>query len=156
LSLSSKSPVPQMPTARATRTTPRRRTGIEKLAHGVQKLSDDDLLYVVILVYDNETSETYTKNDVEDGGFHIDLYTLPDSLVNMLRTSPQERLIPYGFAGRLVLQQQRVQTDSPEGRHQQDGPRGPLRRQVGEEDRHREEAKQRNKAHEQLQVGCPP
>lgn len=74
---------------------------MEKLADGLQKLSEDDLLHVVTMVHDNKTSETYTKNDVEsllsytamvephtdamtDGEFHVDLYTLPDSLVKML------------------------------------------------------------------------
>lgn len=57
---------------------------MEKLADGLQKLSEDDLLHVVTLVHDNKTSETYTKNDVENGEFHVDLYTLPDSLVKML------------------------------------------------------------------------
>ena len=74
---------------------------MEKLADGLQKLSEDDLLHVVTMVHDNKTSETYTKNDVEstyphvvssgqdadkclDGEFHVDLYTLPDTLVKML------------------------------------------------------------------------
>ncbi|KAF2851815.1 transcription initiation factor-like protein subunit [Plenodomus tracheiphilus IPT5] len=57
---------------------------MEKLADGLQKLSEDDLLHVVTMVHDNKTSETYTKNDVENGEFHVDLYTLPDSLVKML------------------------------------------------------------------------
>lgn len=38
---------------------------MEKLADGLQKLSEDDLLQVVTMVHDNKTSETYTKNDVE-------------------------------------------------------------------------------------------
>ncbi|KAH8626614.1 SAS complex,SAS5 subunit/transcription initiation factor IID,subunit 14 [Alternaria alternata] len=38
---------------------------MEKLADGLQKLGEDDLLHVVTLVHDNKTSETYTKNDVE-------------------------------------------------------------------------------------------
>jgi len=74
---------------------------MEKLADGLQKLSEDDLLQVVTMIHDNKTGETYTKNDVEskfayhdpfsvsanrmpDGEFHVDLYTLPDSLVKML------------------------------------------------------------------------
>ncbi|KAF1951255.1 hypothetical protein CC80DRAFT_519569 [Byssothecium circinans] len=57
---------------------------MEKLADGLQKLSEDDLLHVVTMVHDNKSSETYTKNDVENGEFHVDLYTLPDSLVKML------------------------------------------------------------------------
>jgi transcription initiation factor IIF auxiliary subunit len=43
---------------------------MEKLADGLQKLSEDDLLHVVTLVHDNKTSETYTKNDVESMPFH--------------------------------------------------------------------------------------
>ena len=80
---------------------------MEKLADGLQRLGEDDLLQVVQMVHDNKTNDTYTKNDVEsellnqspkkkdpctirrltycsDGEFHVDLYTLPDSLVKML------------------------------------------------------------------------
>ncbi|KAF2199551.1 SAS complex, SAS5 subunit/transcription initiation factor IID, subunit 14 [Delitschia confertaspora ATCC 74209] len=57
---------------------------MEKLADGLQKLTEDDLLQVVQMIHDNKTNETYTKNDVENGEFHVDLYTLPDSLVKML------------------------------------------------------------------------
>lgn len=38
---------------------------MEKLADGLQKLTEDDLLHVVQLVHDNKTAETYTKNDVD-------------------------------------------------------------------------------------------
>jgi len=57
---------------------------MEKLADGLQRLTEDDLLHVVQMVHDNKTAETYTKNDVEGGEFHVDLYTLPDNLVKML------------------------------------------------------------------------
>lgn len=57
---------------------------MEKLADGLQKLGEDDLLKVVQMVHDNKTNETYVKNDVEQGEFHVDLYTLPDHLVKML------------------------------------------------------------------------
>jgi len=57
---------------------------MEKLADGLQKLGEDDLLKVVQMVHDNKTSDTYVKNDVEQGEFHVDLYTLPDHLVKML------------------------------------------------------------------------
>jgi len=57
---------------------------MEKLADGLQKLNEDDLLQVVQMVHDNKSPETYTKNDVENGEFHVDLYTLPDNLVKML------------------------------------------------------------------------
>jgi transcription initiation factor IIF auxiliary subunit len=78
---------------------------MEKLADGLTKLSEDDLLHVVTMIHDNKSAETYTKNDVEskfsllwsearscrislltvtDGEFHVDLYTLPDTLVKSL------------------------------------------------------------------------
>jgi len=38
---------------------------MEKLADGLQKLGEDDLLHVVTMVHDNKTNDTYTKNDVE-------------------------------------------------------------------------------------------
>ncbi|GAB7347253.1 hypothetical protein MBLNU459_g3348t1 [Dothideomycetes sp. NU459] len=57
---------------------------MEKLAEGLEKLGEDDLLHVVQLVHDNKSEETYTKNDVENGEFHVDLYTLPDPLVKLL------------------------------------------------------------------------
>ncbi|KAF5877282.1 putative transcription initiation factor tfiid subunit 14 protein [Botrytis fragariae] len=65
----------------------RKRTGqvdMEKLAEGLVKLQEDDLLHVVQMIHDNKSEETYTKNDVDLGEFHVDLYTLPDSLVKML------------------------------------------------------------------------
>lgn len=57
---------------------------MEKLADGLQKLGEDDLLNVVQMVHDNKSADTYTKNDVENGEFHVDLYTLPDTLVKQL------------------------------------------------------------------------
>lgn len=38
---------------------------MEKLADGLQKLNEDDLLHVVTMIHDNKSSDTYTKNDVE-------------------------------------------------------------------------------------------
>ncbi|KAJ5893502.1 hypothetical protein N7495_005193 [Penicillium taxi] len=57
---------------------------MDKLADGLMKLNEDDLLQVVQMVHDNKTPESYTKNDLELGEFHVDLYTLPDSLLKML------------------------------------------------------------------------
>ncbi|MCJ1298688.1 hypothetical protein MMC08_001478 [Hypocenomyce scalaris] len=65
---------------------------MDKLADNLQKLGEDDLLRVVQMVHDNKTPETYTKNDVEQGEFHVDLYTLPDSLVRMLWEFSSERV----------------------------------------------------------------
>jgi len=67
---------------------PRKKTinsiDMEKLADGLVKLGEDDLLQVVQMIHDNKSEDTYTKNDIEQGEFHVDLYTLPDTLVKML------------------------------------------------------------------------
>ncbi|KAK4696521.1 transcription initiation factor TFIID/TFIIF subunit, partial [Lecanoromycetidae sp. Uapishka_2] len=57
---------------------------MEKLADNLQKMTEDDLLNIVQMIHDNKTSETWTKNDVEQGEFQVDLYTLPDSLIRQL------------------------------------------------------------------------
>ena len=74
---------------------------MEKLADALVKLNEDDLLHVVQMIHDNKSEDTYTKNDIDreclffecvqplpnqstEGEFHVDLYTLPDSLVKML------------------------------------------------------------------------
>lgn len=38
---------------------------MDKLADGLQKLNEDDLLQVVQMVHDNKAPDSYTKNDVE-------------------------------------------------------------------------------------------
>jgi hypothetical protein len=63
---------------------------MEKLADGLQKLSEDDLLHVVTMVHDNKTSETYTKNDVEStypGRSRWNLMTGDDELTCMQMAS---------------------------------------------------------------------
>ncbi|KAL1998746.1 hypothetical protein VTN02DRAFT_5639 [Thermoascus thermophilus] len=64
---------------------------MDKLAEGLQKLGEDDLLQVVQMVHDNKSADSYTKNDVEQGEFHVDLYTLPDALIKMLWDFTQEK-----------------------------------------------------------------
>lgn len=49
---------------------------MEKLADGLQKLGEEDLLQVVHMVHENKTSEMYTKNDVE-------------SMLSLAASSPQ-------------------------------------------------------------------
>ncbi|KAL8947649.1 MAG: hypothetical protein Q9222_006094 [Ikaeria aurantiellina] len=85
------------------RKRPEKGVDMEKLADSLQRLGEEDLLQVVEMVHNNKTADTYTKNDVEralshstwrggftlltrdvEGEFHVDLYTLPDSLVRML------------------------------------------------------------------------
>lgn len=38
---------------------------MEKLADGLVKLDEEDLLQVVQMIHDNKSADTYTKNDVE-------------------------------------------------------------------------------------------
>lgn len=57
---------------------------LEKLAAGMTKLSEDDLIVIVQMITDNRTSEMNIKNDVENGEFTMDLFTLPESLLRSL------------------------------------------------------------------------
>lgn len=57
---------------------------LEKLANGLTKLNEDDLIVIVQMVTDNKTNEMNIKNDVDNGEFTMDLYTLPDSLLKSL------------------------------------------------------------------------
>jgi len=65
---------------------------MDKLAENLQRLPEDDLLQVVQMVHDHKTNDSYTKNDVDAGEFHVDLYTLPDSLLKMLWEFSEEKV----------------------------------------------------------------
>lgn len=56
----------------------------EKMADGLTKLNEEDLLHVIQMIHDHGTDDTYTKNDIENGEFTVDLFTLPDSLAKMI------------------------------------------------------------------------
>ncbi|KAL2271475.1 hypothetical protein VTJ83DRAFT_846 [Remersonia thermophila] len=57
---------------------------VDKIADGLVKLGEDDLLHVIQLVHDHKDDNTYIQNNVEQGEFSVDLYTLPDPLLKML------------------------------------------------------------------------
>lgn len=57
---------------------------LEKLAFGLTKLNEDDLVGVVQMVTDNRTPEMNITNNVEEGEFVIDLYSLPEGLLKSL------------------------------------------------------------------------
>lgn len=57
---------------------------LEKLALGLEKLSEEDVLGIVQLVIDNKTNDMYIKNDADSGEFHMDLYTIPDRLLKSM------------------------------------------------------------------------
>ncbi|SCV03216.1 LAMI_0H06370g1_1 [Lachancea mirantina] len=57
---------------------------LEKLAFGLTKLNEDDLVGVVQMVTDNKTPEMNITNNIEDGEFIIDLYSLPEGLLKSL------------------------------------------------------------------------
>lgn len=57
---------------------------LEKLAFGLTKLNEDDLVGVVQMVTDNRTPEMNVTNNIEDGEFIIDLYSLPEGLLKSL------------------------------------------------------------------------
>ncbi|GAV30134.1 hypothetical protein PMKS-003641 [Pichia membranifaciens] len=57
---------------------------LEKMADLLTKLKEDDLLGVVQMINDNRTPEMNIKNDVDNGEFTMDMYTLPDTLLKSL------------------------------------------------------------------------
>ncbi|SCU82769.1 LADA_0C07844g1_1 [Lachancea dasiensis] len=57
---------------------------LEKLAFGLTKLNEDDLVGVVQMVTDNRTSDMNITNNIEEGEFIIDLYSLPEGLLKSL------------------------------------------------------------------------
>lgn len=57
---------------------------IEKLAFGLTKLKEDDLVGVVQMITDNKTPEMNVTNDVEEGEFTMDLFSMPESLLKSL------------------------------------------------------------------------
>ncbi|KAK4154196.1 RanBP1 domain-containing protein [Chaetomidium leptoderma] len=57
---------------------------IEKIADGLVKLSEDDLLQVIQMVHDHKDESTYIQNNIDAGEFSVDLYTMPEALLKML------------------------------------------------------------------------
>jgi transcription initiation factor IIF auxiliary subunit len=56
----------------------------EKMAEGLTKLTEDGLLHVITLIHDHKSDDTYTKNDMDNGEFSIDLMTMPEHLAQMV------------------------------------------------------------------------
>lgn len=91
---------------------------MDKLAEGLQKLNEDDLLQVVQMVHDHKSDESWMRNDIErewlartrrrhhppytnpcaEGEFHVDLYTLPEPLIKMLWDFTTEKVQVSGAA----------------------------------------------------------
>ena len=80
---------------------------MDRLAQGLQKLQEDDLLQIVRIVTEHKTPEMYVKNDLEgktpsfcewlvndfvEGEFSLDLYTLGDPLLRMLWDFTKQRV----------------------------------------------------------------
>ncbi|CCE63800.1 hypothetical protein TPHA_0F03190 [Tetrapisispora phaffii CBS 4417] len=57
---------------------------LQQLAFGLTKLKEDDLVAIVQMVTDNKTPEMDVVNNVEDGEFIIDLFSLPESLLKSI------------------------------------------------------------------------
>ncbi|KAK0621423.1 transcription initiation factor IIF-like protein [Bombardia bombarda] len=57
---------------------------VEKMADGLVKLSEEDLLHVIQLIHDNKDDNTYIQNNLDAGEFSVDLYTLPDGLMKTI------------------------------------------------------------------------
>jgi len=54
---------------------------MDHLAVILPKLGEEDLLKVVQMIEEDKTPDVYIKNDHENGTFHVDLYTLPETTV---------------------------------------------------------------------------
>jgi len=65
---------------------------MDRLAAGLQKLQEDDLLQLVRIVQENKTPDMYVKNDLEEGEFSLDLYTLGDPLLRTLWDFTKQRV----------------------------------------------------------------
>ncbi|EDO17039.1 hypothetical protein Kpol_530p9 [Vanderwaltozyma polyspora DSM 70294] len=57
---------------------------IQQLAFSLTKLKEDDLVTIVQMITDNRTPEMDVVNNVEDGEFVIDLFSLPEGLLKSL------------------------------------------------------------------------
>ncbi|KAI1504257.1 yeats family-domain-containing protein [Biscogniauxia marginata] len=56
----------------------------EKMADGMGKLGEDDLLHIIQMIHDNKSEDTFIKNDLDKGEFTVDLCTLSDALLKMV------------------------------------------------------------------------
>lgn len=74
------------------RKTDIRGVDMDLLAEKLQKLGEDDLLQVVQMVHDNKSEDSWMRNDVDQGEFHVDLYTLPEGLIKMLWEFTNDRV----------------------------------------------------------------
>ncbi|KAK0736828.1 yeats family-domain-containing protein [Apiosordaria backusii] len=57
---------------------------VERMADGLVKLNEDDLLQVIQLIHDGKDDGTFIQNNIDQGEFSVDLYTLPDGLMKVL------------------------------------------------------------------------
>lgn len=57
---------------------------LQQLAFGLTKLNEDDLVAIVQMVTDNRTADMDVINNVEEGEFIIDLFSLPEGLLKSL------------------------------------------------------------------------
>ncbi len=57
---------------------------VEKMADGLVKLGEDDLLQVIQMIHDHKDDNTYVQNNIDAGEFSVDLYTLPEGLLKLL------------------------------------------------------------------------
>jgi hypothetical protein len=76
---------------------PRKKTinsvDMEKLADGLVKLGEDDLLQVVQMIHDNKSEDTYTKNDIERE--YSQLCSIVSLLTVLQRASSMSICTPY-------------------------------------------------------------
>lgn len=57
---------------------------LEKLAQGLTKLNEEQIIAIVQMITDNSTPEMNVKNNAEDGEFVFDMFSLPEGLLKSM------------------------------------------------------------------------
>ncbi|XBW35900.1 hypothetical protein QEN19_001475 [Hanseniaspora menglaensis] len=57
---------------------------LEKLAQGLTKLNEEQIIAIVQMITDNSTPEMNVKNNAEDGEFIFDMFSLPEGLLKSM------------------------------------------------------------------------
>ncbi|KAL6933405.1 hypothetical protein ACO0R3_002511 [Hanseniaspora guilliermondii] len=66
---------------------------LEKLALGLTKLNEEQVIAIVQMITDNATPEMNVKNNAEDGEFIFDLFSMPESLLKSMDEYVQQHTL---------------------------------------------------------------
>jgi len=66
---------------------------LEKLALGLTKLNEEQVIAIVQMITDNATPEMNVKNNAEDGEFIFDLFSMPEGLLKSMNEFIQQHTL---------------------------------------------------------------